>query len=331
MSGTESNQNGQTDTENLDELFDSVYNSAIKGQVVDTKEVEKAPEEAPPAELQETQVVVSEEDKAAETTAANTGTEENDPLRDLPESVRAFLEQKVREAEEAKQREAEWRQRYKSDEGRQAALQRKAQELERLLRDKAQQPTPAQSTKLKVEETEEWKALSESDPVLAKVLRGIAEDASRQAEERTEARVKAATEPLYQERESTRVAFEQQRLLQMVPDLPVIVKDPNYHEWFERQPDSVKQLAASGFADDAFVAIKLFAMDRPDLFPAPQQPQAATPQQTPAPQQVDKLTQERQRKAQSQGVQSKIVTPPAELDEDALFKREYQKLLRQKR
>lgn len=324
MLGTEQEQNSLSGQDaDIDALFDSVYNSTVSGKVVNIDEQEK-PEETPDESAEQTETVAEDTNTAAPAAEAS---DTEDPLKDLPESVRNYLKQKEQEAEEARKREAEWRQRYKSDEGRQAALQRKTQELERLLREKTQQVTPAQNSKLKIEETEEWKALSDSDPVLAKVLRGIAEESTRQAEEKAEARIKAATEPLYQEREQSYAEREAQRLQQMVPDLPLIVKDTNYHDWFDRQPESVRRMAESVSADDNFTVIKLFAMDRPDLFPAPQQTTTAVGASvTPAPQ-VDKLNQERQRKAQSQGVQTKIVAPPTELDEKALFEQYYKKTL----
>ena len=81
---------------------------------------------------------------------------------------------------------------------------------------------------------------------------------------------------------------------------------------------------AEGSAEEIATVIRLFATDRPDLFAPPhhsQQSQTETKQPaTSAPVNVDKLTQERQRKVQVQGVTGKVTPTPTEMSEDDMFK-----------
>lgn len=323
MNGTEQNQNGLTDDN--DDLFELAFQSTLNRKPVEIKETKE--------ETVESEGNAADEN---ETTAATTATEEgnsdtgneagnNDPLADLPENVRNIILQKEKELEAARRAELEWKQKYKSDEGRIAALQRQKQEYERALRERTQ-PTQTEQkqteTKLKVEETEEWKVLQEADPALAKLFKMHLEETTRQAEERAEARAKAAVEPLYREREVSVQEQKRVRLNQLVPDLPQIVQDPNYAEWFEAQPEGLQRMA-EGSAEEIATVIRLFATDRPDLFAPPQhsqQSQTETKQPVTSATNVDKLTQERQRKVQVQGVTGKVTPTPTEMSEDDMFK-----------
>lgn len=314
MNGTEQNQNGLTDDN--DDLFELAFQSTLNRKPVES--------EGNAADENETTAATT----ATEEGNSDTGNEagNNDPLADLPENVRNIILQKEKELEAARRAELEWKQKYKSDEGRIAALQRQKQEYERALRERTQ-PTQTEQkqteTKLKVEETEEWKVLQEADPALAKLFKMHLEETTRQAEERAEARAKAAVEPLYREREVSVQEQKRVRLNQLVPDLPQIVEDDNYFNWFQYQPPAIQQMA-DGSADEIAYVIGLFAKDRPDLFAPPQDSQKTTQETvkqppTPAPN-VDKLTQERQRKVQVQGVTGKVTPTPTEMSEDDMFK-----------
>jgi len=325
MNGTEQNQNGLTDDN--EDLFELAFQSTLNRKPVEVKEIKEESVESEGTAAEE-----SKETAATTTEEGNdnteTGTEAGkDPLADLPENVRNIILQKEKELETARRAELEWKQKYKSDEGRIAALQRQKQEYERALRERQQpqQQTEQKQTesKLKVEETEEWKVLQESDPALAKLFKQFAEETTRQAEERAEARTRAATEPLYREREVSVQEQKRVRLTQLVPDLPKIVEDDNYFNWFQYQPPAIQQMA-DGSADEIAYVIGLFAKDRPDLFAPPQDSQKTTQETvkqppTPAPN-VDKLTQERQRKVQVQGVTGKVTPTPTEMSEDDMFK-----------
>lgn len=318
MNGTEQNQNGLTDDN--EDLFELAFQSTLNRKPV---EIEETKEETVSVESDESAANNNNAAPVVEEGNSDTGNEagNNDPLADLPENVRDIILQKEKEIEAARKAELEWKQKYKSDEGRIAALQRQKQEYERALRERTQ--TTQTETKLKVEETEEWKVLQEADPALAKLFKQFAEETTRQAEERAEARTRAATEPLYREREVSVQEQKRVRLNQLVPDLPQIVQDQNYAEWFEAQPEGVQRMA-DGTVEEIATVIRLFATDRPDLFAPPhhsQQSQTETKQPaTSAPVNVDKLTQERQRKVQVQGVTGKVTPTPTEMSEDDMFK-----------
>lgn len=331
MFGTEQEDNGLTDESELNALFATAFGSAVKRE-----EVEIKPEETPVETTDQAPVAV--EDNTAEVTQTTTE-DQDDPLKDLPESVREFIKKKEQEAEEARRKEAEWRQKFKSDEGRQAALQRKTQELERMLREKSSTAQTA-PTKLKTEESEEWKVLSENDPAMARLLKNLYEDATRQAEERAQAAIKPLVEPIERFQQESVQEREYHRLLQMVPDLNQITHDPNYGEWFYKQPESIQRMAGGGSAEDQAYVIQLFSLARPDLFAPPQQNQEqakteamktqSTQSVTSAPN-VEKLAQDRAKKVQNQGVISKVVATPTEPSEDDLFKNAFKSALYPKR
>jgi len=321
MNGTEQNQNGLTDDN--EDLYDLAFQSTLQRKPFEIKETKEEVVESEGTAAEDTEVTAATTTEENESTGTETEAGE-DPLAGLPENIRNIILQKEKEIEAARRAELEWKQKYKSDEGRIAALQRQKQEYERVLRERNQTaPQPAgQERKSKVEETEEWKVLQESDPALAKLFKMSLEESTRQAEERAEARAKAALEPLYKEREFSFQEQKRARLNQWVPDLPQIVQDPNYAEWFEAQPEGVQRMA-DGSAEEIATVIRLFATDRPDLFAPPQQTQqqqTETKRPATSAQNVDKLTQERQRKVQVQGVTGKVTPTPAEMSEDDMFK-----------
>lgn len=321
--GTEQENEGLNDEFDADAIFKAVYEASLKGTQPDFGKIEKQPEESPvaetPAEPQK-----EEEPPVAATEAAKEP--EKDPLADLPEDVRNRILALEKAAEERAREAAEWKQKYKSDEGRVAAFQRRAQELERKLQEKPKQQEQAkpESIKLKVEESEEWRALSESDPVLAKLWKNSLEEVARQAKEQAVSEARAAIKPLYEERELEYHSREEQKLRQMVPNLDEVVQSDVYADWYSRQPKSIQDMANSS-ADEAFRVLKMYAMDMQERYGAPVETQPAPVQPTAAatPATTAKIQQERERKLQSQGVGGKVTATPNELSDEEIFKRAY--------
>src|SRR5574343_1405760 len=140
--GTEQENQGLSEQFDENEIFKQAFESSLKGAVQAEKKVEVQPEEPPVEEVEQTEVAAT--DNAAEQAASEAA---QDPVDDLKARLAALEKERDERAREA----AEWKQKYKSDEGRVAAFQRRAQELERQLRTPKQDTKPAEPTKLKVE------------------------------------------------------------------------------------------------------------------------------------------------------------------------------------
>lgn len=324
--GTEQETEGLNDQIDADAIFREVYEASLKGTHPDYSKIDKKPEETPAepeAQSEEQQETVEQEAPAAQTEAATTGT-----VPESPEELRARLATLEKEVNERAREAAEWKQKYKSDEGRVAAFQRRAQELERALREKPrEQPKPATESKLKVEESEEWRTLQESDPVLARLLKNSVEEAVRQAEEKARLAAEAATKPLYEERESEYERRERDELYKLVPNLDEVKSSPLYAEWFESQDDGIKNLGYS--ARGVYRIMQLYDADMRARFAALEAAeQAAKPAETgnkpiTAAPQVTAIQKERERKVQSQGVGGKVTATPNELSDEEIFARAY--------
>jgi hypothetical protein len=283
--GTEQENQGLSEQFDENEIFKKAFESSLKGAVQEEKKVEVQPEEPPVEEVEQTEVAAT--DNAAEQAASEAA---QDPVDDLKARLAALEKERDERAKEA----AEWKQKYKSDEGRVAAFQRRAQELERQLRTPKQDTKPAEPTKLKVEESEEWRNLQEIDPAMARLLKNSVEEAVRQAEEKARLAAEAATKPLYEERET--------------------------------EYESVKNLGYS--AKGVYRIMQLYEADMRAIYGAPEQ-EAKTEAEKPAdnkPQaapQVAAIQKERERKVQAQGVAAKTVATPTELSDEEIFKRAY--------
>lgn len=306
--GTEQETQGLSEAE-ANKLFKNIYGSLLDGK---DPEMPEQPPESTPAPASSSEPTAVQEEEAPPETAPNTE-DQPDELESVPEAIR----NRIKELEEAARERDHLRHRLKSDEGRVAAHQRKANELERLLREKtAKQEAP--DKKLKVEESEEWRTLQESDPVLARLLKTSVEDAVRQAREEARLAAEAATKPLYDERESEYERRERSELYQLVPNLDEVKASPLYAEWFEAQDESVKNLGYS--ARGVYRIMQLYDTDMRQRFGATEAAVESKPQVAPN-QKVAAIETERARRAQAQGVASKTQAAPQELSDEDYYKR----------
>lgn len=315
--GTEQENQGLSEQFDENEIFKQAFESSLKGAVQEEKKVEVQPEEPPVEEVEQTEVAAT--DNAAEQAASEAA---QDPVDDLKARLAALEKERDERAKEA----AEWKQKYKSDEGRVAAFQRRAQELERQLRTPKQDTKPAEPTKLKVEESEEWRNLQEIDPAMARLLKNSVEEAVRQAEEKARLAAEAATKPLYEERETEYERRERDELYRLVPNLDAVKSSETYAQWFNDQDESVKNLGYS--AKGVYRIMQLYEADMRAIYGAPEQ-EAKTEAEKPvdnkpqAAPQVAAIQKERERKVQAQGVAAKTVATPTELSDEEIFKRAY--------
>lgn len=320
--GTEQENEGLSEAE-TNKLFKSIYGSLLEGKDPEVGEQPK-PEETPAPQVEATETVETEfaaTQEQTEVAAENNGQETSEAEPQEQDNLPEAIKNRLKELEEVARERDQLRHRLKSDEGRVAAFQRKASELERLLREKtAKQETVQSNAKLKVEESEEWRTLQESDPVLARLLKNSVEEAVRQAEEKARLAAEAATKPLYEERETEYERREREKLYQLVPNLDEVRSSPTYAQWFDVQDDAIKNLGYSAEGVyrimqlyDADMRAQLAALEAKAGKPAPQ-PQVPNPKAT-------AIEEERKRRAQAQGVASKTQAAPVELDDEAYYKK----------
>lgn len=322
--GTEQETEGLSEAE-ANKLFKNVFGSFVnsKDPVIESNE-QPTPESAPVVtnEAEATETEAASTDAAQESETPETQQETTDPYESLPETIR----NRIKELEDAAKERDLLRHRLKSDEGRVAAHQRKANELERLLREKTAKAQETTTQKLKVEESEEWRTLSESDPVLARLIKTTMEESVRQAKEEARVAAEAATKPLYEERETEYERREREELYKLVPNLDEVKSSPLYAEWFETQDESVKNLGYS--ARGVYRIMQLYDADMRARFGAGEQASqepAKVTDNKPAPaapnQKVAAIEEERKRRAQTQGVASKTQSAPVELNDEDYYKK----------
>lgn len=171
----------------------------------------------------------------------------------------------------AARREAEeWKHRYNSDLGRQAALQRKIQEQEQLLRKlqgQQQKPKPAPQDAQPQQGDEapdgsgmpdnEWKALQQDFPEFAKAI----EFKLSRLEEQY-GRKLSVLEQIEQIRQAQQqeeyVRSQYQALEAEHPDYREVARDPAFSEWLGRQPRKVQELSNSMASTDNAYLLRLY-------------------------------------------------------------------------
>jgi len=244
----------------------------------------------------------------------------------------------VEELKALKARYEELEHRYKSDDGRVAAFQRKARELEAKLAalEQANKAKPATSEPAsseldpsEVEVEKELEALKRVDPALYKIL--VARDAALKKQiESLKATVSTELAPVRQ----TVTNFERERekavLKERIPNIEEVVASEEFNEYFEVAPAIVKHWLKSKSADDVVEGMKAYALylqtsgkysaqkvDAPASTPAASSPAAASP-----------VVTERERKLATSVNVSKAPAAPVrkELTEEELFAEAYEQL-----
>lgn len=246
-----------------------------------------------------------------------------DWAKDLPDAVKQNLSKELQE----KLYYQQWK---KSEEGRQASLQKLLLNTRRELADlRAKQNKPQEDSDLaaaakadSAKTIAEWNALIEADPNLAKAidLRTqqliAAESAKVKAE--TQAQIQANVGPLLQHTEETYEQQQRRIVLDQIPNFDEVVSSPVYAYWVNRKasPGIKSLIYNSQEADDVMTVMQMYAQSAPSVYqemvragmlPAQESPaqqrstQVAQPQ-APAPEVVahaDKVAQERANKVNS--------------------------------
>lgn len=186
----------------------------------------------------ETEVVVEKEQtEQPEATEQKVGESDSD------------YEKRLQAAEEAAKT---WEHKFKSEVGRQTALQRKVGELEAQLKERPQSPQAQRQY------SERMQGLMNDFPEIAQALQEELE--TQLATVREE--VQQAVAPMKQQEEQRQYAAEEQQVVAKYPEFVQTVNSREFLEWFQDQPDAVQALAASPKAKDAIAVIDYYSASR---------------------------------------------------------------------
>jgi hypothetical protein len=179
------------------------------------------------------------------------------------EQESAALDNKEAQAEPAeltdldkyKQDNTNWEHRYKSDLGRQNALQSKLAESERTI-----QELRAGSTAQKPADipNEQWEELKNDYPEIAAGIEARFGNLEKNHQAEIEA-LKGQISPIQQEAEAQYVKNQTDALIRDFPDYIQTINSPEFDKWVQAQPRTVQALMGSDEAVDASYLLNSFA------------------------------------------------------------------------
>jgi len=328
-----SNENGLTDSnqpltpEEEAAIFEEIYGNTVGGKETSNRQINKAlkdvrEENAQAAEQDSTTEVVesaanqevqsqNEQPQEAANQAANT-----QEVQVRPEDYQAVLKDLER-----------WKQKASSLDGREAARQRQIAELQaEINRVKQASETPKKDPPQQATKDEDWEALVEVDPTLAKIIQKQFEQ--REARIREElsrdfnTKMQTVVAPFQQEQVSRRVQQEQAKLREWVPNLDEVLESDAYADWFHKQPEYIQKLVNED-AEQSYFVISKFAHDMDRIYG---KAETTSTQTTGAHANVSKLQEQRDKRSNVQAVGSKPVPKPSteSFNPDDEFKKIYE-------
>lgn len=264
-------------------LLDDAYNSAL-GREVQKVDVSSAPDKVTVHE--EKKVTEPTEEPKDEVKAATTAPAKDsdtkevlpgipDWAKDLPKDIQ---EKVLGIAHEAQYHQQRWR----SDIGRQSALQAKLTEARRELANlraaqqrvsQVPQGNPAATAqKGDAQQTPqalaEWNQIIEADPNLAKAIESRIQAEVTQAKAELKGQIDANVDPLYQHTMQAFVDEQQKLLREAVPNVDEVLQSPVYRYWITNvAAPGIRQLAetSTDYAD-AVNVLRMYANDAPGVF-----------------------------------------------------------------
>ena len=192
---------------------------------------------------------VQEEPDEQEPTAPEAEPQSDDPLTQQAGESNEDFTARLNAAEKAA---TEWEHKFKSEVGRQTALQRKVQELE------AQLQAQPQNQQAQKQYSQRMKGLMDDYPEIAEALQAELEESLAAVR----AEVQAAVAPMKKQEEQRRYEAEEQTVKARYPDFVDVVNSKEFLDWFNEQPDAVQALAASPNARDAIAVMDYFSANR---------------------------------------------------------------------
>lgn len=331
------------DSQETQKLLDDAFNSA-RGK--DTPSVEVVPEpkepvkEAPQVEIDVNKDETSTATKVADTTEAKqedakskeTPNKDSQELVGIPDWAKD-LPREVQEKVLSIAQEAQYhQQRWRSDIGRQSALQNKLTEARReLARLSSQVKRPQEDSDLAAatkgdhsKSLEEWNQIIEADPNLARAIDLRIKAEVNQAKTEIARQVDANIDPLYQHNAQAFVEEQNRILHEAVPNVDEVLQSPVYNYWINnRAAPGIRQLATTSIdASDAINVLRVYAQEASGVFnemvargmiPNPQQvsTQSAQPVQQQTTTQVDTSVADKVAKNREQKVHAAPVVPTA--------------------
>ena len=331
------------DSQETQKLLDDAFNSA-RGK--DTPSVEVVPEpkepvkEAPQVEIDVNKDEASTATKVADTTEAKqedakskeTPNKDSQELVGIPDWAKD-LPREVQEKVLSIAQEAQYhQQRWRSDIGRQSALQNKLTEARReLARLSSQVKRPQEDSDLAAatkgdhsKSLEEWNQIIEADPNLARAIDLRIKAEVNQAKTEIARQVDANIDPLYQHNAQAFVEEQNRILHEAVPNVDEVLQSPVYNYWINnRAAPGIRQLATTSIdASDAINVLRVYAQEASGVFnemvargmiPNPQQvsTQSAQPVQQQTTTQVDTSVADKVAKNREQKVHAAPVVPTA--------------------
>lgn len=331
------------DSQETQKLLDDAFNSA-RGK--DTPSVEVVPEpkepakEAPQVEIDANKDEASTATKVADTTEAKqedakskeTPNKDSQELVGIPDWAKD-LPREVQEKVLSIAQEAQYhQQRWRSDIGRQSALQNKLTEARReLARLSSQVKRPQEDSDLAAatkgdhsKSLEEWNQIIEADPNLARAIDLRIKAEVNQAKTEIARQVDANIDPLYQHNAQAFVEEQNRILHEAVPNVDEVLQSPVYNYWINnRAAPGIRQLATTSIdASDAINVLRVYAQEASGVFnemvargmiPNPQQvsTQSAQPVQQQTTTQVDTSVADKVAKNREQKVHAAPVVPTA--------------------
>lgn len=149
----------------------------------------------------------------------------------------------------------------RSQAGRVPHVQRKLDEIDKKLKLLSTSPSSQTSAKITPKVDELLKDVEETDPALAKALKGALTTAIEGIDEEQRSREIAHLTDLRAQEAKLHQETEAQRLLEMFPNAPEVFASPHWAEWKKNQPPHVQALAGADTADAVALAFDLYAKD----------------------------------------------------------------------
>lgn len=313
-----------TDAE-AQKLFNSVASNL--GNPEKLAELMTSPEAPPAPTPASPEVEPATNEVSPEATQETTGNTEE---AEAPEGATV---DPVEELKALKARYQDLEHRYRSDDGRVSAFQRKVRELESKLAaldpPSTSKPAPPPASSVldpsEVEAAKELEALKRVDPALYKIL--VARDAAHKKEiEALKAAVSTELAPVRQTVTTIERDREKARLRELVPNIEEVIASDEFLAYQDTAPAIVKQWLKSKSADDVVEAMKAYAIHLQTsgrYTPAPAAPTANAPAATASP-----VASERERKLATSVNVNKAPAAPVrkELTDQELFDQVYNQL-----
>lgn len=288
----------------------------------------EAPEPAEPVVEEQPDPVTPEPTEEVDEPITEETEDEHSPLGDKPADEPSEPEDEPNEPNELdtlkQQLESLKRENHslKSQAGRVPHVQKRLSELDKKLAELTKQsPSSQASEKISPKIEAALKKVAGDDPELAAAIRESLEAAVTGVAEEAHAKEIANLQFLREQESSAHEAAEAQRLLEMHPNAPDVLRSKHWSDWVATQSPTMKALVESNSADDLSFAFHRYAHDmqrmHPELVKAPA---AATPA---AANIANKIEEDRaRRKANSADVSGKPSVPTKQPeDPEALFKK----------